>query len=374
MHTIMSIYPHIIRHNSTDAKVPALLKYSLAVVKAFPGVLLLCLLLQHSPVFAQSEESFAEILVKANKAYENGNFNEAITLATSCSIEKALLSDQWKVQRLLTIIYLADGQSEQARASAEKMLKLNPTYKPNYLKDPAELIKLLKSITVIPKFSLGLAISLGTNSTFPEIIKGFVLSDYSKTYTSQNSFQFGLSSGYTLSEHVQIDLGCLATRKAYQIDYALSNWNVSVDEKLTYLDFPLMAKYILYPRKRWHITLQGGLFAGFLLFGENNFNATYTPQNKLYELSNVNSTSRRNLLNYGFVGGVGGTYKIEEGDLYLQINYYKSLANITNEASRYKYNELVYNYFYEDDDIILNNLSITIGYAFYLNYKILQKK
>ncbi|MFA6261689.1 MAG: porin family protein [Bacteroidia bacterium] len=370
----MRIFTHIIYSILTDAKIPSALNHFFALAKTFPVVLLICMQLQLSPAFAQSEESFAEILVKANKAYENGNFNEAITLATSCSIEKAVLSDQWKVQRLLTIIYLADGQSDQARTSAEKMLELNPTYKPNYLKDPAELIKLLKSITVIPKFSLGLALSLGTNSTFPEITKGFVLSDYNKTYTSENSFQFGLSSGYTLSEHLQIDLGCLATRKAYQIDYALSNWNVSVDEKLTYLDFPLMAKYILYPRKRWHITIQGGLFAGFLLFSENNFKATFTPQNKLYELSNVNSTSRRNLFNYGFVGGVGGTYKIEEGDLYLQMNFYKSLANITNEASRYKYNELVYNYFYEDDDIILSNLSITIGYAFYLNYKILQKK
>lgn len=326
------------------------------------------------PAHAQSDESFAEILVKANKAYENGNFSEAISLATSCSIEKALLSDQWKVQRLLTIIYLADGQSDAARSSAEKMLQLNPTYKPNYLKDPAELIKLLKSITVIPKFSLGLALSLGTNSTFPEITKGFVLSDYNKTYTSKNSFQFGLSSGYTLSEHLSIDLGCLATRKTYQIDYALTNWSVTVDEKLTYLDFPLMLKYLLYPRKRWHLTLQGGLYAGFLLFSENNFKAIFTPLNKSYELSNINSANRRNLINYGLVGGVGGTYKIKEGDVYLQVNYYKSMANITDEVSRYTYNELVYNYFYEDDDMKLNNLSVSIGYAFYLNYKILQKK
>ncbi len=326
-----------------------------------------------SPSDAQTKTSFAEILVKANKEYEAGNFEEAITLTTSCSIDDASTSDQWKAYRLLAMIYLANGQNDKARESAEKMLEINPTYEPSYLKDPAELIKLLKSITVIPRFSLGLALSLGTNTTFPEITKGYNLSDYTKTYTSQNSFQFGLSSSYYISRRFTIDLGVLATRKSYLIDYELSNWEIQVEEDLTYLDMPLTLKYIFFPKKRWHITLHAGAFAGFLLFAENNFNAVFTPSGKTYQLSNVNSTSRRNDWNYGIVGGIGGSYKIKEGDIFLQVNYYKSFANITNADSRYKYNELVYNYFYEDDDIILNNLTAIVGYAFYLNYKILKK-
>jgi len=325
-------------------------------------------------VYAQSQESFGEILFKANKEYESGNFSEALQLATSCSLEKAEMSDQWKAHRLITMIYLANGQPDLARASAEQMLELNPTYKINYLKDPAELIQLLKSIRIIPKFSLGLAVSLGTNTTFPQITKGYVLSDYTKKYNAENAFQFGLSFGYTLSEHVSIDMSCLATRKSYSIDYALTNWNVNVEEKLTYIDIPLTLKYLIYPRNRWHLTVQAGIYGGYLLFGENNFSATFTQTGRNYKLSNINSGQRRNSLNYGLVGGIGGTYKIGEGDLFFQINYYKSFSNITKSSTRYTYNELIYNYFYEDDDIILNNLAVTLGYAFYLNYKILKNK
>lgn len=348
--------------------------YCLSVTSIRNGMLWMYLIGFSLFTSAQTRESFGEILVKANKEYESGNFTTALELATSCSIEQAEMSDQWKAHRLVTMIYLANGQPDLARESAEKMLELNPTYKINYLKDPAELIQLLKSIRIIPKFSLGLAVSLGTNTTFPDITKGYVLSDYTKSYTSENAFQFGLSFGYTLSEHVSIDMGCLATRKAYSIDYSLSNWDVNIEEKLTYIDLPLLVKYLIYPRKSWHITAQAGVFGGYLLFGENNFSATFTPTGKHYNLSNINSGQRRNPFNYGLIGGIGGTYKIAEGDLALQFNYFRSFANITKSSTRYTYNELIYNYFYEDDDIILNNLAITVGYAFYLNYKILKKR
>lgn len=322
--------------------------------------------------FSQPKESYTEVLVRANKMYEQGNFADAIALATSCTTADATVSDRWKAQRLLAMTYLADGQTDKARQSAENMLELNPTYKPSYLNDPTELIRLLKSITVIPKFSLGLALSLGTNTVFPEIPKGYSLSNYQKTYSSQSSFQFGLSLGYTLNTHMAIDLGLYASQKAYAISYEVTNWNVEVSERLTYMDFPVMFKYTIFPEKRMRLYTQAGVYAGYLLFSGNDFSSTHTPDNKKYELTDLNSAPRRNTYNLGLAGGIGVAYKTGRGHLFLQANYFNSFSNITNDETRYKYSDLTYTYFYADDDVILHNLAISLGYSFYMSYKVIR--
>lgn len=327
-----------------------------------------------SGLLAQPKEPFAEILLRANKLYEEGQFTEAIELATSCSMDEATLSDRWKAQRLLAMTYLADGQTDKARQAAENMLELNPTYKPNYLKDPTELINLLKSITVIPKFSLGLALSLGTNTTFPEISKGYVLADYYKTYTAKNSFQFGLSVDYSLNARMAVNAGLYASQKAYTITYEIPNRSMSVSEKLTYLDLPCLFRYSFSPMKRLRYYVQGGAFAGYLLYSGNDFSTTYAPANQTNELKNLNSDSRRNNLNYGLAGGLGLSYKMGQGHVFIQANYFYSMSNITQTDTRYKYNDLLYTYFYADDDIFLHNLAISVGYSFFMNYKVIRNQ
>lgn len=331
-------------------------------------------LLLNTSVHAQKEEPFGEILFRAHKEYESGNFNEAMVLTSSCSIDKASISDQWKAYRLNTLIYLALGKTKEARSSAEQMLELNPTYQPNYLKDPAELIKLLRSIRVIPKLSLGMAISLGTNSTIPIINKSYVLSDYRKTYEVGNSFLFGVSGSYNINEHLGIQFGCFASRKVYSISYKPANWLVTLDEKLNYIDLPLTARFTLFPRRKVHLFAEAGVFTGFLVYSNSTFKAVYIPDGYTRTLENVNSSDRHAAVNFGFTYSIGTSMQVKEGVIFAQVSFYQSLLSLTNSNNRYHDNELKYNYFYLEDDIKLNNLSATIGYSFFLNYKVIKSK
>lgn len=333
--------------------------------------LLLCLMGDFK-LMAQAEPTFAEILIKANKAYESGNLTEAADLAKSCSFKKALISDRWKAHRLLAMVYLASNETDLAREAAENMLELNPTYKPSYLKDPAELVKLLKNITVIPKFSLGLALSVGTNTTIPVIDKSYIVSDYRKTYNAHNSFQIGASIGYTINRHLSTELGLQATRKAYGISYEMANYKVEVEEKLTYIEMPLVLKYHIMPTHRINYFVHGGVFGGYLISGFNNFQSTYLPTNEQFEFVNVSTTPRRKRLNGGIVLGGGVSYKVKDGQLFAYVNYFHSFTGIVQPDTRYRYNELVYDYYYIDDDITLNQFSFGIGYSFYLNYKVIK--
>ena len=59
------------------------------------------------------------------------------------------------------------------------------------------------------------------------------------------------------------------------------------------------------------------------------------------------------------------------GQLFLQALYMKSFVNVVESDSRYEESDLLFNYYYQDDDFKLNNFSIELGYSYILNYKVL---
>lgn len=319
------------------------------------------------------ELSYAEILYEANKLYEAGNFTDAIEKVNSCSLKKVSQAEKWKAYRLLALCYIEDNQIEFAQKAAKNMLSINPTYKPNVLKDPTELITLLKKLKVIPKFSLGLAFSLGSNITFPSINKSYVVSDYKKTYTSKNNLLFGVSLGYNFNEKIGLDIGLQSSNKSYEIDFAFNSYKVNYKEDLSYLNIPIGLKYNFKNFNKIELQINAGGYFGYLLFARNNIKLNYFQTNTEYEILDLNAISRRNKTDYGGYIGLGISYPIKFGKIHLQSNYFHSLTNITNEENRYKYKELIFNYFYIDDDIILNNLTINAGISFYINYKVLNK-
>lgn len=322
--------------------------------------------------FSQSKKSYAEILFDANKLYEQGQFSSALDLSISCTNKNVPESERWKAQRLLAMIYIADNKPDMARKSAEEMLELNPTYKPSQLNDPAQLIKLIKSVVVIPKLSLGMALSIGTNSTFPEITKQYVLADYNKTYTSQNSFQFGVSVGYNFNSKMSVDAGVYSSQNAYLINYEFANWKVAVANKLTYLNVPILLNYTFFPHKNLRLFVQGGAFAGKLLYSVSDFTSTYNTEIP-NELKNLNTISSRNDYQFGLIGGLGARYELGQGNLFAKVNYNHSFTNISKSETRYKYPELSNTFYYADDDVLLRSVSISVGYAFYMNYKVIRK-
>jgi hypothetical protein len=159
-------------------------------------------------------QSCADRLEESAALYEKGLFSDVITLIKDCS-QSEDKNEQWKAHRLLALAYLANNEQVLARQEAVNMLKLNPTYKGSSLRDPSELIKLLASITVIPKLSLGMALSIGTNSTIPKINDVYMVAEQVKNYQGQNSFQFGVSSTYQINQNFALDLTVMASSKIW---------------------------------------------------------------------------------------------------------------------------------------------------------------
>lgn len=322
----------------------------------------------------KAQESCTEKLYRANNLYEKGKINEAIELAKTCAEGSNSTSDQWQAYRLLAMAYLADNQTGAARKAAEKMLEINPTYKPSTLKDPTELIRLIRSIKVIPKFSMGMAATFGGNSTLPNITETFNGANYTKSYSSEASWQLGVMLGYTLNEIISLHSGLFASSKIYTIAYKSGDWEINTKEKMSYLDLPLFARFATKPIKNVSFFADAGAYIGTLLSSQSDFKRYNSVTLETASSVNLNSESRRTNWEYGLLYGMGAMYNFGQVCLALDVKYYLSYANITNTTNRYKNENLFYNYYFIEDNIRLDNLAVSLSLIYNVNYKVLKNK
>lgn len=315
-----------------------------------------------------------ESLLNAQKHLDEGNTEKCLQLVQNCISENGKESNKWQAYRLKSIAHLLQQQRDSAIQAAEMMLSIHPTYIPTNRNDPQEFIKLLQDIVVIPKFSLGLAISTGANISRVNVLQPYLLADYKKHYKNINGIEFGTEIGMSLNPNMVVQLGVLASVKKFGIEYAFSNWEVDITEKQTYLDFPLNLKYIFNPTRKLRPYLLGGVFGGYMMYDQASFHSTYLPENKQYSLNKLDMMDKRNRFNYGGNLGGGVLYKLNKGHFCFQASYFKSLANVNKAESRFSSDEQMFTYFYLDDDFRVDNFSLSVGGVYYLNYMVYRKK
>ncbi|MDP1726254.1 MAG: porin family protein [Bacteroidota bacterium] len=335
------------------------------------GLSLAFLTLSTIEVIAQ--ETCTEKLYRANNLYEKGKINEAIEIAKTCA-EGGSTSDKWQAYRLLALSYLVNNQPRDARKAAEKMLEINPTYKPSSLKDPTDLIRLIKSVKIIPKFTMGMAATVGGNITYPDITGTYNGADYIKIYTSERSWQLGVLLGYNMNEIISINSGLMSSSKIYNISYKIADWNIKVKESLTYLGIPLFARFVSKPLYKFRGFVDAGAYTGKLLSATSDFLRSNSVSNESFATNNLNSEQRTNNWEYGLFYGGGVMYNLGQVNIALDVRYYLSYANITNEDNRYENESLFYNYYFIDDNLRLDNLAVSLSLIYNVNYKVIKGK
>ena len=335
------------------------------------SIIFLILINSHS----LSGQDYALSLENAFKQLSSGKFSECAQ-ATSLITENKNTPVQykWQAYKLGAMSYIALGDEKQARKSALKFLQLNPTYKANPTVDSREFRNILQSLMVIPKFSLGIAATAGANLTFPTILNSYAVSGYSKKYSSAGGYQLGIVIGYSLTESWTVNLGCLNTGKSFIVKYNIAPWQYKVTEKLQYLETPISLRYALLRSGRIQPFAEVGGFYGRLLSSYNHFQKNSPDYAEQQESVHLSSISRRNKSNYGYMVGAGVNYKVNSGHFNLLISYFKGLSNITKSNTRYLYTPLMQQYEFADDEIKLSNLLVSLGYTYYINFKVKTKK
>ncbi|MFT7590607.1 MAG: hypothetical protein ACI9UJ_000518 [bacterium] len=339
------------------------------MIRNFKKSIILVLLLMGSGSTLVAQEDCKEKISKASELFEQGQLQKVIDLITPCATS-ADNPDKWQIYKLLAEAYLAQGLEVEARASAVKMKEMYPTIGPNQKTDSKNLINLLSEIDVIPKFSLGLSFVYGANATVPRITGIYSAGSYTKTYRPKLGSQFGVVLGYNFNKNHSVDLNIVYNIKKYELDYTWGANEYLIKENLSYFDFPIVYRYSLSTTKKVRIGFVAGAYTSVLLNSNNDLSILGTSENR--ELEHYGSVKRRNKIALGGILGLGLNIKQGNGHISVDARYNRSFTSITKTSNRYENATLIYDYLYLDDDILLDNLSFTVGYHFYINYAVVK--
>ena len=334
------------------------------MIKRFFLIPLFCFML--FPALAQTDCN--NYLDRASLMYREGRFTEAITVLKACAPADANEVNKWKVSRLLCQCYLGLNDIVAAKASAEDMLDKNPLYKPSLIEDSKEFVNLIKSVSVVPRFSLSLSFAAGLNISFPKVINSYTISTYTKNYKNGKAQQIGLFAGYNINKRLGFNAGVHYIVNNYSLEYTIQKLNFKYSESLNYLQTHLFARYQVKAKGDFKVFVQAGGWSGFLIQSKYSISQTDSNGVKDDELLRIDATSIRNDKIFGVMGGVGISYKLGEGHVFAEMNYQNSFSKINNPEKRIDNQNLIYRYYFIDDDLSINNLTFSLGYTFYLNY------
>lgn len=309
----------------------------------------------------------SERIQEAEFKYGQGQFQSAIELASGCKSSREV-SESWKSYRILAMSYLASNSPALAKDAATQMLLLNPTYEPDVLNDPKDLRNLLRQVDIIPALSLGLSFMYGANICIPRITDRYNVTAINKDYSRGAGYQLGVVAGYNIDHRLGFEAQLAFKSLEYDLDYRSFKKEVEISETLQYFEIPVLFRYTLFPTSRLRVMLKVGGYGGLLV---NSFNDLHlrSPEADLNE-EHYFSQSRRENISYGLAGGIGLMYKRQIAHWSLDAHYFRSMSNIMDVDSRYGNQDLIYQYHYLDDDLRLDQFTVSIGYHRYFNYKL----
>jgi outer membrane protein W len=166
-----------------------------------------------------------------------------------------------------------------------------------------------------------------------------------------------------------------------QFDYKVSGSQYapySYEQKLSYIEIPVLARYYFAPKKSIRPYIQGGVTATFSLYKKEkskdfgNYWLTEDPNS-----NNILATFRTDMENLGFVMGGGVAYNLKKISIRADIRYTHHL-NSSNRLSKFDditgYEDIPSSekFGYTNDIILItvNDLQISLGLVYYLKYKV----
>jgi hypothetical protein len=283
------------------------------------------------------------------------------------SLDRCNLDRNEKIEayKLLILSYLKVDNLEEADKAAERIVKIDPYYKPDKFKDDPRLSGLFEKYKPVPVFRIG--ISGGVNTSHATVVNSYSIVHPDGTsgldeYKSKTGFQLGLNAEHKVFKDLWVEAAFGYRQSSYEhFLYEVEGTTIQYSEKLSYFDAPLSLKYyFLHGRLRPY--LEGGFTFSFL----SDAISTSIRDN---EKDLVDRTAFRNDFMGGWFGGYGMAYSIKGLSIFGDVRYTWYSKNVNKEGTRYDDPVNTFKYYYLDDDFHLNYLALSVGVSYSLSYK-----
>lgn len=327
----------------------------------------------------QRQLNCTQKLNQAEDMFDAGNLSEISNLLNGNKgrcFNKGGFSKEEKIRayRLLALVHLFNDNGPEAEEAVIDLLNADPEH-PLSPDDPIELKYLFDKYRSEPIFRIGGKI--GANQTFVKSIGEFGSysndGEVSKEFKAGLGFQAELTFEYSIIENLEVISGFGWALSKYDIGYnnitALegdefaesSSFAVSLTETQSQMKVPLMVRYG-YPVGNMIPYATLGASLDYLLTSSISGSRSGTATRQLPNLSLLDDEMRKKI-NWSYFVGLGVKLKNKTDFLLVEARYNMGGSNTVRTRNRYGNEKLLFDMAHVDDDKILNNLSLSIGYV-----------
>ena len=310
-------------------------------------------------------------LIQATSEFEAGHFYAISGILKPC-IEKGFSKEQRvRAYLLLTQAYLVLDDPISAEDSYLKLLKADPEYVANPVRDPIDVYYLSKKFTTTPIFTPHF--QAGGNISFPRTIQSVSTNPAPDNIgkTLKVGYQFGVALDWNIDSRWSLCIGADYSFKNFKTNF--SNIN-GADTKTfaanqDWIDVPVYVKYSL--DTGWIRPFAYAGFAANILFG-SKLSPVYLDANGSTQVPSTGPdesvTFKMNSFNRSMLIGGGVSVKQGKNFFYVDLRYMAGLSNVVNPKLNYydangNFDPNLAKYTYVSDLFRLDNLSISVGFV-----------
>lgn len=331
-----------------------------------PNICLIILLVFSSFGVCAQNIPCLSYLKDASLKSEQGFYDDAIDLISqsldSCELDK---KDKIEAYLLLVKNYIEIDNLEKAESAVSEIMKLSPNYEADKLKESPDVIQLFEKYK--PSAFLSLIFYGGTNFSTLKASNTYSIvgnndAEDLDNYKNLSGFQLALGIEYKVYKSLWLETAFQYRNTGYKIDIPnIEGRTVGYEEKLNYFDLPLNVKYYF---------LDGSI-QPFMATGLNfSFLNSALGNLSRDEVSDiVDRIAQRNSFYLGYNIGLGMQYKKKGLGFQLGLNYLINPSNLNAEGTRYENLDLVFKYYYLDNDFRSNNFQVNLGISYDLMFK-----
>jgi len=326
--------------------------------------------------FSQQQDCVFK-LQEAEKLYSQGLIEEIPQLLNPCIESGLSQEDRLQATKLVILSYLFNDEQTDAENAMLSFLQRYPEYEISPT-DPTEFVYLFESFSNIALYSFGF--SAGINFTNISLREQYGTYNYSQSRQEYKTSGFGYQAGININRYIADNLEFVFELKYKQNKFESLKYTPDLDdiesnqitfsETQTRIEMPLSVTYDFEYGKLKPFLRAGGSI-GYLVNVNSKITREYIGLSNNIDVKSpdLNISDYRNQLNFwGIVGG-GIKYRIPRGYVMLDVRYNIGLLNQTNINNRIiKDSEQIWKYHHMDDNFLLNNGSVSVGYV-YLLYK-----
>ena len=322
--------------------------------------------------------------------YNLGLADAALSILEPCLLNQRVHKELTRIEsvniyRLAALASIMIGNPEDAEKYIKELLKYQPDYAETWREgDLMEFRQIIEGSSSQPSFKLGLRAGM----IFPLLSLQKIYTDPPKTAArfsidGGTGFQFGALSELAISRNLALEagLGMLHVKFDYKVQSSQTG-DYLYEQKITYIEIPVMVKYHIPLSGALRPYLQGGVSGKFDLYqreeSEEFGNYWFTESS---DSDNILATFVTSLENLGIVVGGGISYNLKNFNIGADIRY---AHHLKSEQKLAKFDDIQdyedipslgpdsepFSYTNDINLITLSDLQISLVICYNLKYKV----